>query len=63
MNEMRIKEKNHRLSRELYRGMVDVSFTVCVKDRFPAFTDHTMVEVFVDILADLANTAKCTVPV
>ena len=63
MNNMRIEEKNHRLPRELYRGMVDVSFTVCIKDRCPAFTDHSMVDIFVDILGDVANTAKCMVPV
>jgi len=45
-----IREKRHRLSRDCYLGMVTVTFTFCIKDHLPAFTDSTSVGAMLNCL-------------
>ncbi|MBU0486264.1 MAG: transposase [Proteobacteria bacterium] len=44
---MDIKEKKHRLDRQLYKGTVRVTFTVCTKDKARLFTKDEIVNEFV----------------
>ena len=48
-----IREKRHRLPRRFYVGMVTVTFTFCMRDRFPALTDPATVDA---MLTRLRNT-------
>ncbi len=60
---LHIREKKHRLSKDCYRGNTSVSFTFCLRDRIPAFTEPGIVKVFTDILADTAERSHCIIPV
>jgi len=69
-NERRLKpattkrrEKPHRLSREHYRGDVNVVFTVCVARKVELFTDNEVVFVFVALLTKSVKKYGCIVPV
>ena len=60
---MSIREKKHRLDRELYRGIVSVSFTLCVQDKKAVFIDPAIVRSFIDILARITEPTSCIAPV
>jgi putative transposase len=47
---MIIREKKHRLPQIAYEGFVIVSFTICVKNRYPLFNERETTSVFADIL-------------
>lgn len=59
---MNIREKKHRLPKEFYQGEVSVAFTLCIKNRTPAFTDKHIIDVFTGILSSVAKAAECIVP-
>lgn len=50
-----IRERKHRLSSILYRGMVAVSFTACIASRKPQFTNA---EVFTDLSQIIFDSLK-----
>ena len=54
-----IKEKKHRLDRELYKGYNVVSFTLCVDGRGPLFTDRSIADKFLEILRLENKKNKC----
>ncbi|MBI4548223.1 MAG: transposase [Ignavibacteriae bacterium] len=56
-----IVEKKHRLAEEIYEGHVIVSFTLCIKNRIPIFTQHHIVNEFVRILADVRKQYGCEI--
>ena len=58
-----IREKNHRLPKELYKGRVSASFTLCLQHKAAAFTEPDVVSFFSSILSEIITTAHCTVPV
>jgi putative transposase len=60
---MPIREKTHRLDRELYKGIVSVSFTLCILDKKPAFIESDIVDAFIEILTDLVRKAPYKIPV
>ena len=60
---MLIKEKQHRLSENDYKGEVSVSFTLCVKDRVRLFRDESIVADFRNILANLIDRFSCIIPI
>jgi putative transposase len=60
---MPIREKTHRLDRELYRGTVSVSFTLCIQDSKPAFNEASLVKIFIEMLTGLTEKSSCTIPV
>jgi REP element-mobilizing transposase RayT len=60
---MLIKEKQHRLSENDYKGEVSVSFTLCVKDRVRLFRDELIVADFTNILANLIDRFSCIIPI
>ena len=45
-----VREKRHRLPRECYLGMQRLSFTCCIKDGAPAFSDPVTVAALTDCL-------------
>ena len=45
-----IYEKKHRLSQDLYRGLIRVTFTVCVKNNADLFADPEIVDIFLGYL-------------
>lgn len=57
-----IREKDHRLPLEYYRGEIAISFTLCIKDRVSAFTRTAVVDPLIDILASSADRESCLVP-
>jgi len=59
---MRAKEKKHRLSGDCYTGQISVSFTLCVKDRIPLFERADIVNIFIEILKELAEKYHCIIP-
>jgi putative transposase len=59
----RIREKNHHLPREFYRGEISVSVTLCLRDRESVFVEQSILDHLVKILADSAAQAGCIVPV
>jgi len=56
-----IRQKPHRLPREIYRGEVTVSITMCVEGRVPLFENAEVVAAFVEILNDVAGRWSCLV--
>ncbi len=56
-----IRERKHRLPRELYKGVLAVAFTVCIKKRVPLFTDESIVNVFKDVLLAEASRYHCDI--
>ncbi|OGW45269.1 MAG: hypothetical protein A2078_07130 [Nitrospirae bacterium GWC2_57_9] len=60
---MVIKEKTHRLDRELYRGVVSVSFTLCIQDKKRLFIEPNSVQTFINILTELIQKTPSKVPV
>jgi len=66
VDNVRIKEKRHRLSKEFYKGEVSVAFTLCVKwDVAAGFSlrGPEIVSTFTNILSSVVIEAKCIVPV
>src|ERR1700733_963706 len=57
------REKHYRLSREHYRGQVNVAFTLCVAGKAALFTDSKVVSVFVVLLTASARKHDCVVPI
>ena len=45
-----MNEKIHRLPLERYCGLIRASFTLCIQNNFPIFTNSKIVELFTDIL-------------
>jgi putative transposase len=60
---MSIREKTHRLDRELYRGIVTVSFTLCIQDKKQAFTEATLVKTFIEMLTSVTDISLYKIPV
>jgi REP element-mobilizing transposase RayT len=60
---MTIRERNHRLSRELYKGILSASFTLCIHDNAQAFINPKTIGVFENILSDVVTSGQCIVPV
>jgi len=60
---MCIREKQHRLQESNYRGEISVSFTLCIKDRFPLFKNASIVNIFENILRSEAARFLCIIPV
>jgi putative transposase len=59
---MVIKEKNHRLPSEYYRGETTVAFTLCIKDRKEAFTHSEIIAIFTDHLREIIGNSGCIIP-
>jgi REP element-mobilizing transposase RayT len=59
---MPIREKRHRLPPDCYQGQICVSFTFCVKNRFPLFTESNVVNIFIEILRNAAEKFHCFIP-
>ncbi len=59
---VRIREKRHRLQKELYRGTVTASFTLCIRDGIELFTANDVVQIFIGILTSATNSSGCVVP-
>ncbi len=59
---MPIRERNHRLPRELYKGILSASFTLCIENHAQAFVDPKTIDVFEDILSSVVTKAQCIVP-
>ncbi len=53
------KRKEHRLDSELYQGAVRVSFTLCVKNRYPVFTATEIVDTCVNALKETLDKYDC----
>jgi putative transposase len=60
---MFITEKHHRLPRIDYRGEVSVSFTLCLKDRFPLFKSTSIIDIFEKFLRYEVEQSDCIIPV
>lgn len=60
---MIVREKKHRLHRELYIGQRQVSFTLCLGRRDPIFVRSEVVECFHDILVSSVEQQDCMSPV
>lgn len=58
---MQVKEKNHRLSEDCYKGRISVSFTLCVKNRSRLFASADIVNYFTEILKEVAEKYSCIV--
>jgi putative transposase len=59
---MTIRERNHRLPRELYKGQTSASFTLCIQDKVHAFVEPQTIGIFEDILGSVVTKAQCIVP-
>jgi REP element-mobilizing transposase RayT len=59
MNKKHIIERKHRLPLECYKGIVRVSFTLCIKDRKQIFINTLIVNKFSEILKDILNEYDC----
>jgi hypothetical protein len=53
-----MREKSHRLPKEVYGGRVSVAFTLCIKDHSPVFRDPDVVKVFTLVLAEPFNMVR-----
>jgi REP element-mobilizing transposase RayT len=60
---MPIRERNHRLPRELYKGIISASFALCIQENARAFVEPQTIGVFEDILSSVVTKAQCIVPV
>ena len=58
-----IKEKKHRLPIELYKGKINVSFTLCIKDKQSILNNKEVVNVFIEILSKVIKKYDCIIPV
>ena len=55
----KIREKKHRLPREVYRGILVVSYTKCVKDKKQLFTNLTIFRIFERFLLHELKSGNC----
>jgi len=55
----RIREIKHRLDSEIYRGLIIVSFTLCVKNRKELFNENGIYNIFESILLNELKKHKC----
>jgi REP element-mobilizing transposase RayT len=60
---MKIREKPHRFQKDVYRGEIAVSFTLCIKDRVQLFKNASIVHVFENILRSEVERSLCIIPV
>jgi REP element-mobilizing transposase RayT len=60
---MTIREKSHRLQKTVYQGEISVSFTLCIKDRFPLFNNASIVNIFENFLRSEVERFFCVIPV
>jgi len=60
---MTIREKPHRLQKNVYQGEVSVSFTLCVNGRVQLFNNASIVHIFENILKSEVEISSCIVPV
>ena len=58
---MKIREKKHRLHKNLYKGKTTVVITACIKDRVPAFTSEEIVSVVKKFLVEASSRFVCDV--
>ncbi len=58
-----IKEKQHRLPKEFYRGEVSISLTMCLKSKSNIFMKAEITNVFINILKNIATVNRCIIPV
>ncbi len=56
-----ISEKKHRLSLDLYKGLVSVAYTACTRNRASLFSKPLCVEQAAKVLIDEAARGKCDV--
>ncbi|MEO0288559.1 MAG: transposase [candidate division WOR-3 bacterium] len=56
---MRTREKKHRLDRDCYKGTIQASFTICIKNRENIFTNEVIVYSFVEILKESLRKFDC----
>ncbi len=54
-----IREKKHRLPRDFYRGIKDISFTACVKGRKELFVREATFREVEKILLDALQEFEC----
>ena len=60
---MEIREQQHRLPKDRYRGILSGSFTLCIKNDALLFVDPNIVKLFTEILESVALKSGCIVPV
>ena len=66
---MAIREKDHRLPKEFYRGEISAAFTLCLKrdvgNVAPGFSlrEPEIVNIFTNILTSVVAKERCIVPV
>ena len=58
---MKIREKKHRLHKDLYKGKTTVVITACIKVKTPAFTGKGIVDTVSDFLRDASLKFFCDV--
>lgn len=54
-----MREKKHRLPTSCYQRRVIVSFTLCLKNRIPVFTEKKIVDIFTQVLLDALEKFDC----
>ncbi len=59
---MPIREITHRLPRQLYKGKISASFTLCIQDKARAFVEPHIIGVFEDMLVSVVAKTDCIVP-
>jgi putative transposase len=52
-------EKPHRLEISNYYGLKRCSFTMCIKNRTPVFSNHEIVNLFLDFLREATAKYRC----
>lgn len=52
-------EKKHRLPLDSYKGRVVATFTLCVENKKPCFTEKAIVDKFLEILIEAKNKYDC----
>jgi putative transposase len=60
---MTIREKHHRLQKDIYRGEIAVSFTICIQDRVQLFRKASIVHAFENLLRSEVERSFCIIPV
>ena len=60
---MPIRQKQHRLQEITNKGEISVSFTLCIKDKFPLFKKASIVNIFENILRSEVERNFCIIPV
>lgn len=55
----RVREKKHRLPIEAYQGEVIAAFTLCLKDKNPAFEQSEVARALVEMLRQACDEHQC----